>query len=168
MAIRDILLLGNPRLYERSIECKSADDLERIARDLQDTLLDFREKHGFGRAIAAPQVGERKRMIFMFINEPVVFINPVLRPVGEPDMTVWDDCMSFPGLLVRVTRYSVCKIAYYDLKWQKHHALFRDDLSELIQHEYDHLDGILAVQRAVDNRSFALESQRKWLKSKNF
>jgi peptide deformylase len=166
MAIREILLLGNPVLYERSEECTRSEDLNRIAQDLQDTMLEFRKKHGFGRAIAAPQIGERKRMIFMFIHEPVVFINPVLKPAGEPDRTVWDDCMSFPGLLVKVKRYSVVTFAYYDLKWQKHSVVFRDDLSELIQHEYDHLDGILAVQRAVDSRSFALASQRKWLKIK--
>ena len=167
MAAREILLLGNPLLYERSEECTRNDDLGGIAQDLQDTLLEFRRKHGFGRAIAAPQIDERKRMILMYIDEPVIFINPVLKLAGAPDMIVWDDCMSFPDLLVKVKRYSVCNVEYYDLKWQKHHALFRDDLSELIQHEYDHLDGILAVQRAVDSRSFALASQRERLKIKN-
>lgn len=164
MAIREILLLGNSLLYERSEECTPNDDLERIAQDLQDTLLEFRRNHGFGRAIAAPQTGERKRMIFMIAPEPVVFINPVLHLTGEPDMNVWDDCMCFPGLLVKVRRYSVCNVEYYDLKWLKQNVVFMDDLSELIQHEYDHLDGILAVQRAVDSRSFALESQREVLK----
>jgi len=162
MAIREILLLGNPLLYERSEECTHDDDLERIARDLQDTLLEFKREHGFGRAIAAPQISERKRMIFMLVDEPVVFINPVLKPVGEPDMIVWDDCMSFPCLLVKVRRYSVCTLEYHDLKWQKHNEVFRDGLSELIQHEYDHLDGILAVQRAMDRRSFRWKAKGKF------
>ena len=66
-----------------------------------------------------------------------------------------DDCMSFPGLLVRVKRYKRCIIYYKDLEWNDCSMELEGDMSELIQHEYDHLDGILATLRAVDKRALA-------------
>jgi peptide deformylase len=74
-------------------------------------------------------------------------------------MEVMDDCMSFPHLLVRVQRYKKCKITYRDMKWQKQEMVLEGDLSELLQHEYDHLDGILATMRAVDTRSFYIKQE---------
>jgi len=71
-------------------------------------------------------------------------------------MEVWDDCMSFPELLVKVKRNKRCKIHYKDLDWKNN--VLEGDLSELLQHEYDHLDGILAVQRAIDNKSFKIKN----------
>lgn len=71
--------------------------------------------------------------------------------------------MSFPELLVKVERHKSCRISYYDQNWQRQSMQLEDDLSELLQHEYDHLDGILAVSRALDAQSFAWRSQRKFL-----
>jgi peptide deformylase len=161
MAVREILLLGNPLLYDPSSPCSAGEkaELERIAGDLRDTLDEFRKTRGFGRAIAAPQIGDRKRMIYMFTDQPRVFINPLLTTVGAETMILWDDCMSFPGLLVKVSRYRACRLEYVDLDWTPHSMDFEGDMSELIQHEFDHLNGILAVQRAVDSRSFAMTSQ---------
>jgi len=67
---------------------------------------------------------------------------------------MWDDCMSFPNLLVKVRRHKSLTLTFYDLKREKQVWHLQDDLAELIQHEYDHLDGILATQRAIDNKSF--------------
>lgn len=158
---RNILLLGNPKLYEVSTPIEKADlpRFEPVVRDLHDTLLAFRKKYRAGRAIAAPQIGVQKRMLYMYIDAPVVFVNPVLEPVGDEKMEVMDDCMSFPHLLVRVQRYKKCKITYRDMKWQKQEMVLKGDLSELLQHEYDHLDGILATMRAVDTRSFYIKQE---------
>jgi len=78
-------------------------------------------------------------------------------------MEVWDDCMCFPDLLVRVKRHRSCRIRYRDLEWNEQTMNLTGDLSELLQHEYDHLDGVLAVNRAIDSRSFALRSQKTHL-----
>lgn len=158
---RNILLLGNPKLYEVSTPIEKADlpRFEPVVRDLHDTLLAFRKKYRAGRAIAAPQIGVQKRMLYMYIDAPVVFVNPVLEPVGDEKMEVMDDCMSFPHLLVRVQRYKKCKITYRDMKWQKQEMVLKGDLSELLQHEYDHLDGILATMRAIDTRSFYIKQE---------
>jgi peptide deformylase len=160
MPIREILLLGTPALYEPATFCgrEDVDEISRIAADLHDTLLAFRTKHGFGRAIAAPQIGVQKRLFYMFVDTPVVFVNPTLERIGTDEMELWDDCMSFPGLLVRVKRAKRCRMNFVDLQWNPRSMECVDDLSELVQHEYDHLDGILAVQRAIDSRSFAIKT----------
>lgn len=165
MAVREILLLGNPKLYEKCepIGFDELDDLNPVVDDLHDTLLDFRKRTGAGRAIAAPQIGVMKRLIYMHIDRPTVFINPELLEKSEEMMVVWDDCMSFPDLLVRVKRHRACTIRYLDINWRENRMPLENDLSELLQHEYDHLDGILAVSRAMDGHSFALTNQRHFL-----
>lgn len=151
-----ILLLGNPVLYQVSTAVTEEDypKLPKIVEDLHDTLVAFRKKYGAGRAIAAPQIGVQKRILYLYIDHPVVFLNPHLEfPDGE-QMEVLDDCMSFPNLLVKVLRYKRCIIHYTDLEHQPCKMELEGDLSELLQHEYDHLDGILAVMRSIDNHSF--------------
>jgi len=166
VAIRDILLLGNPRLYEVSEAVQEEDfkDLPAVVSDLHDTLLEFRRKYGAGRAIAACQIGFAKRLIYMSIDRPVVFVNPSLENRSEERMEVWDDCMCFPDLLVKVMRHKRCTIRFRDMSFTEQTMKLEGDLSELLQHEYDHLDGILAVSKAIDGYSFALKSQRPYLK----
>ena len=154
--IRDIIQLGDPRLYVVCTEYRKENigEIEKVVCDLHDTLMEYRRVHGAGRAIAAPQIGVQKRLLYMYTDSPTVLINPVLRFPGEEKMTVMDDCMSFPGLLVRVQRYRECTVEYMDSDWHRQTMHLTGDLSELIQHEYDHLDGILATMRAIDEKSF--------------
>ncbi len=163
MAIRNILLLGNPKLHEasRPIGRDEVPSLSSTLRDLHDTLLNFRRRYGAGRAIAAPQIGVMKRLVYMNIEYPMVFINPVLEEKGAEVVTVWDDCMCFPELLVKVKRHERCRITFRNLEWKECSLLLDKDLSELLQHECDHLDGILATARVIDGTSFALKSQMK-------
>jgi peptide deformylase len=165
MAIKEIFVLGNPKLYEVSqpITAEELDYISAVVCDLHDTMLDFRKTYSAGRAIAAPQIGVMKRLIYMNIDTPVVFINPVLKNKSSEMMDVWDDCMCFPDLLVKVKRHKTCSIHYRDLQWQDQEIQLHGDLSELLQHEYDHLDGILAVSRAIDGQSFSLRKQKQHL-----
>jgi len=165
MTVQDILLLGDPQLYTRCTEIRQEDitHMREVVQDLHDTLTDFRKCHGMGRAIAAPQIGVLSRLIYVHITHPVVLINPELHFKGEAMMEVWDDCMSFPMLLVKVKRYCGCEVTYRDLSWDEHTWSVEGALSELIQHEYDHLEGILAVSRAIDERSFCLKSQSHFI-----
>ena len=114
---RTILLLGNPELYEASQEVKIEElhQMEQVREDLKDTLLAFRARYGVGRAIAAPQIGVKKRVIYRHLDTPVLFINPRLAFPEQEMIDVLDDCMSFPDLLVRVKRYKRCIIYYKDL-----------------------------------------------------
>ena len=154
--IKEILLLGNPSLYTKSVPIKAneIDSLNDIIKDLEDTLMDFRRKYNAGRAIAAPQIGVNKRLIYMNIKNPVIFINPEIEYTSNETFEVIDDCMSFPGLLVKVRRHKHSVIRYKDMEWKDCEMELKGDLSELLQHEYDHLDGMLATMRAVDNKSF--------------
>ncbi len=156
MAIREILLLGNDHLR---IKCAPVEEDEKelaakVAEDLRDTLLNFRKNFGFGRAIAAPQIDALVRMLYMNIEgEETVFINPVLEPMDKETFYVWDDCFSFPGLEVWVRRYKRVRLKYLDLDWNEQTLEVEGDLAELLQHEYDHLDGILAVDHAQTSKS---------------
>lgn len=156
---REILLLGDPLLYEVADEVDEAelDELRPVFTDMFDCIKGIRRDYGFGRAIAAPQIGVKKRIICMLTDKPYVIINPSLEFIGDERMELWDDCMSFPNLLVRVNRYKHTILRYRDENWAEQEMRMDDDMSELIQHEYDHLDGILATMRAIDDKSFAIK-----------
>ncbi len=162
MAVREILLLGNPLLREpaREVLAFAAAETRSTIDDLGETLADFRLRHGFGRAIAAPQIGRRERIIFVNMADgsfgPAPLINPRLLRASEELIELWDDCFSFPDLLVRVRRHLEIEVEYQDPHGSRQTLIARQDLAELLQHEMDHLDGILATDRAIDSRSLAL------------
>jgi len=155
--LADLLLLGDPRLYETCSPILPEEKplLKGWVADLHNVMQEVRAKYGFGRAIAAPQLGIMKRLIYMNIDRPVVFINPELTHLSDEMFELWDDCMSFPNLLVKVKRHKSLTIKYLDEDWQLCEWKMDDsNLSELLQHEYDHLDGVLCTMRAIDDKSF--------------
>lgn len=157
-SIKDILQLGNPLLYEVS-EPVLQSELSLVpewVNDLDNVLQEVRAQYKFGRAIAAPQLGIKKRLIYLNIDKPVVIINPHLSQLSYKMIELWDDCMCFPNLLVKVERHKSLTIKYLDQMWQQQEWNLKDDLAELLQHEYDHLDGKLCTMRAIDNKSFKL------------
>ena len=121
MAVMEVLRLGNPKLYEKSEWIKKGDvrHLGRLVRNLHDTLMDFRNRYGAGRAIAAPQIGVMKKLVYMHIGRPVIFLNPILNRKSKQKIEVWDDCMCFPDLLVKVSRHQRCRISYRDKDWKE-------------------------------------------------
>lgn len=161
--VREILKLGNPGLYEISEEITEEEYplVKEWAQDLHDTLMDYRKTYGAGRAIAAPQIGIKKRMIYMYTDKAYVIVNPVMAILDEEMTEVTDDCMSFPGLLVKVMRYNKVRIGYTDENGEMQVMDLEGDLSELLQHEYDHLHGILATMRAKDNKSFIMAYMKR-------
>lgn len=116
---RQILLLGDPRLYETSEEVtrEELEELRPVFTDMFDCIKGIRRDYGFGRAIAAPQIGIQKRLICILTEKPYVIINPELEFVGDEMMELMDDCMSFPKLLVRVRRHRHCILRYLDENW---------------------------------------------------
>ena len=167
MAIKPIRLLGDPCLWKKCAAVKdvSAPEIAAVIRDLRDTLADFKKKNGFGRGIAAPQIGVLKRIICIHFPKAKIdgaMINPRIIKKSKARIQLWDDCFSFPGLLVKVERAKEIAVAYLDESGGKHTIIADNGLSELLQHEIDHLDGILATVRAIDGKSFALRDGRKW------
>jgi len=155
--LNKILKLGNPKLYEISapVVKTELESLRPVIDDLHHILMEFKARYHAGRAISAPQVGVMKRLIYMNMIRPVVIINPELFDLSPDMIELWDDCMCFPDLLVRVKRHRRGKLKFLNEEWTEEIWELEDDLSELLQHEYDHLNGILATQRAVDDKSFA-------------
>jgi peptide deformylase len=162
MAVRRIRQLGDPMLRvrcERVQNPKSA-ATRLVADDLRDTLHVGQEKHKMGRALAAPQIGAPVRIVFVQIDKQRwTMINPEITDVGRDDFQVWDDCFSFPNLLVRVTRAYQITVSFTDLKGKPHTLPLEGPMAELLQHEIDHLDGILALDRASGLDPFAFRSE---------
>ncbi|MEM1093880.1 MAG: peptide deformylase [Bacteroidota bacterium] len=161
MAVRPILQLGNPVLYEvcAPVRRDEVAELQPVFDALRDTLLDVRARVGFGRGIAAPQIGVLKRIVYLNLDgDEHILINPVLYGKSAEMMELWDDCLSFPSLLVRVQRHHSCKLIYRAPDWSIHRRTVSGDLSELLQHELDHLEGVLAVAHAIDGESFKLRA----------
>ncbi len=161
--VRKVLILGDPLLRTRSAEVKNLGEpaLEQEIRDIKETLEDFRIKNGFGRGIAAIQMGIPKRIIGLNLGGgPFVLINPQITFRSAEERAVWDDCMSFPDLVVKVGRSIGLSLVYQNeegarVEWNN--LSFAE--SELLQHEMDHLDGILALDRALDDRSIIYKTE---------
>jgi len=149
-----VLILGNPVLRERSepVTDFGSKETAKIIEDLKNELELFRKRNGFGRGIAAIQVGIKRRVIALNLGQgPFCILNPEITFRSEEVFRMWDDCMSFPDLVVRVLRHTTINIKYTDedgniQEWKE----ISQDISELLQHEIDHLDGILATDRAIE------------------
>ena len=148
-----VLLVGDPRLRETAAPVsQAAPDLREDTARLHATLDAFRTEHGFGRAISATQIGIARRFIALNLGDgPFTMYNPEIVWRSGRTFTLWDDCMSFPFLLVRVARDASITVEFDDetgrrRRWER----LDRATSELLQHEIDHLDGVLALDRAVD------------------
>jgi peptide deformylase len=161
MTIHRIRLLGDPILRARCepITKPRSTAVRVIIDDLKETLRDFQSRFGYGRAIAAPQIGAPVRIIYAEMDKPWPLINPEIVDVGNEDFTVWDDCFSFPNLLVRVSRAHRIRVRYQDVRGEWQMDDLEGDRAELLQHEIDHLDGVLAVDRAHGLDPFCLREE---------
>lgn len=144
-------------------------ELPQNMADLAATLEDFRATAGFGRGISAPQIGIGKRLIMMNLGTgPLAVINPEITWRSEATQWVWDDCLSVPDLLVKVERAASITVDFTDhlgrrCRW----ARLAADLAELLQHEIDHLDGVLMTDLAAGEGDIAPMSARTQLIENN-
>ena len=156
MPIRTILQLGDPRLREiaRPVKDPTTPQVANLIRDLADTLAHWRSTTGYGRGIAAPQLGVAHRVIFLKLPDAETWplVNPEIIERSKERIIVWDACLSFLSIFMQVERHREITIRYQNLKGETAEIRAGDDrnLSELLQHEIDHLDGILAIDRVVD------------------
>jgi peptide deformylase len=142
MPSRRILQLGDPLLRTVSEPVSQPDEAMPIFEDLRSTLHEFRRTHGFGRGIV-----------------PYAIRNPGFEFQSEAKFRLWDDCFSFPGLLVHLERSQSVRVRYEDEEGKVRLIEAAGPLSELLQHEIDHLDGILAIDRALDRESFCTREE---------
>lgn len=168
MTIHRIRLLGDPILRTKcaTISHPGSAAVRMIVDDLRETLRDWQSRFGTGRAIAAPQIGAPVRIVYVEMDRPWPLINPEIVDIGTEDFAVWDDCFSFPNMLVRVQRAYRVRLRYQDMRGETHEIELEGDRAELVQHEVDHLDGVLAVDRAHGTDPFCLrEEWNRWYTS---
>jgi len=165
VAVRTVLQLGDPGL--REVAARVADprssEIRSLVADLADTLAHWRASTGYGRGIAAPQIGAARRVIFLQLPgaEPWPLLNPEITWRSEEKIVVWDACLSFLSIFMQVQRDREITVRYQNLpgEWQEVRASQERDLSELLQHEIDHLDGILAIDRITDMRTMCTREE---------
>lgn len=159
MPARRILQLGDPLLHTVSRPVARGEASALLA-DLRDTLHEFQRSHGFGRGISAVQIGEPVRVIYAeFDRTPYELINPVFEWLSDEKIRLWDDCFSFPDLLALVERSAQVRLRYEEPSGAAHIIEARGEFAELLQHEMDHLDGMLAVDRAVQGESLCTREE---------
>jgi peptide deformylase len=165
MSIRVVLQLGNPLLRQKAapVVDPTASEIHDLVRDLADTLAHWRSATGYGRGIAAPQLGVLQRVIFLKLPEaePWPLINPEIVARSAEKIIVWDACLSFLSIFMQVERHRQVTVRYQNLNGETHEFKAGDDrnLSELLQHEIDHLDGILAIDRVVDVKTICTREE---------
>jgi len=165
MPIKPILQLGNPILRQKSLPVSnpSAPEIAALIQDLADTLAHWRSTTGYGRGIAAPQLGVLQRVIFLQLpgEKPWPLINPEIIDRSKEKIVVWDACLSFLSIFMQVERHREITIRYQDTVSVHHEFRAGDDrnLSELLQHEIDHLDGILAVDRITNIKTLCTREE---------
>lgn len=160
MPARRILQLGDPLLRVVASPVRAASEAQLIFRDLRATLHEFRRTHGFGRGISAVQIGESKRLIYIeFEGVAYHVMNPEYDFQSDATFRLWDDCFSFPDLLVYLERAQSVAIRYQDEEGREQRLEASGALAELLQHEMDHLNGVLAVDRAIDRNSLCTREE---------
>lgn len=165
MAVRKVLQLGDPGLRQNCKEVEDASTLEirALVEDLSDTLAYWRKTTGYGRGIAAPQIGVARRVIFLRLpgEDPWPLVNPVITGRSADRIVVWDACLSFLSIFMQVERNREITVRYQDLRgeWKEIRAGELRDLSELLQHEIDHLDGILCLDRVTDLKTVCTKEE---------
>lgn len=162
MAVRNILKMGDPRLLEVSVPVDPIDPLALapLLNDMWETMTDAN-----GAGLAAPQIGVMRRIvIFGYQTNPrypdappvpeTVLINPVIKPLDDSREDGWEGCLSVPGMRAIVPRYSRIRYQGYDQYGEIIDREVSGFHARVVQHECDHLDGILYPQRIEDMRSF--------------
>jgi threonine dehydratase/peptide deformylase len=125
----------------------SSSTVAALSDDLFDTLRATRAATSYGRAIAAPQIGESWRVVVADLGHRWTLVNPEITWASEARRDWWDACLSFLDTFGRLSRNASISVRWQDLDGRVHEERFDDELAELLQHELDHLDGVLAIDR---------------------
>lgn len=167
MAIRNVLRMGDPVLLKKAVPVEAFDTpaLHALIADLEDTM-----HHMNGAGIAAPQIGESVRVVIFGQKASdtrqnprypdsdevpyTVLINPVLTPVSDKMENGWEGCLSVPGMRGIVPRYTHLQYTGYDQYGHKIARQVSGFHARVVQHECDHLDGILYPMRIKDLKDF--------------
>jgi len=174
MAIKNILRMGEPQLIEQSLPIEQdfpADELQLLIKDMLETM-----RANDGAGLAAPQIGVLKRLVVFGMEETIekgksvsprypdtdfvpltILINPEIQPLDDNFIESWEGCLSIPGMRGLVPRHSKIRYKGYDQNWKIIDREVEGFHAIVVQHECDHLDGILYPMRIPDMRYFGYE-----------
>jgi peptide deformylase len=158
--IRPVLRMGDPRLWDKSRPVENFGELKDLLVDMRDTMA-----HLNGAGLAAPQIGVPLRVVIFGVTanprypdiDPVpdtVLVNPVLTPLSDEREEGWEGCLSVPGMRGWVPRYRRLRYAGYDERGQRFEREVEGFHARVVQHEVDHLDGVLYPMRIRDLTKF--------------
>lgn len=166
-AICEIVQLGAPilRLQAQAIADVHSAETRQLVEVMQATLANTQ-----GVGLAAPQIGVSKRLIIVAsrptprypsapLMQPTIMINPVFQVLSEAREKGWEGCLSIPGIRARVPRYQNIAVQFTDLQGQSVEMLLEGFVARIFQHEFDHLDGKVYLDRVEDNRDIVAESE---------
>jgi peptide deformylase len=176
--IRPICRMGNPilRKVTNNLERDEilSDDFDQLLTDLQDSM-----KHYGGIGIAAPQIGVDLKVAIVELPEEnrygqkvnlpfTVFINPIMTYLTDEKQGFWEGCLSLPGLRGYVERPSKVQVNYLDEKGNEKVILADGFLATVLQHELDHLEGVLYIDRITDKKLISYQEEyNEFIFSKN-
>jgi peptide deformylase len=165
--IRPVLRMGDPRLWQKSLPVESfgTPELLELLQDMRDTMA-----HLSGAGLAAPQIGVALRVVIFGVTEnprypdiePVpdtVLVNPVLTPLSSDEEEGWEGCLSVPGMRGWVPRFRKLRYAGYDERGRRFQREVEGFHARVVQHEVDHLDGILYPMRVRDFTRFGFNEE---------
>lgn len=155
-------MIGNPKLRGQSADVSDfGENLHGIIQDLKDTLIHLQETKKIGRALAAPQISYNKKVIYYGLPEkPFIMVNPKITSKSKEKFWVWDSCFSFDvAFFVEILRHKKIRVEYQDENGESIVKEFVDDMSELVQHETDHLQGVLATDHLTDVKRIILRQE---------
>ncbi|MBK9251219.1 MAG: peptide deformylase [Proteobacteria bacterium] len=165
MTVRNILRMGDPLLLQRAAEVKSfgTPELQELLADMFDTM-----HSAGGVGLAAPQIGESLRVVVFGFEQSerypdapavprTILVNPVLTPLGEEQEEVWEGCLSVPGLRGLVPRHLRLRYQGFDPQGAPIDRTVDGFHARVVQHEVDHLDGILYPMRIRDMSRFGFQ-----------
>ena len=167
MAVRRVLRMGDPRLLEISkpVDASELTSLPSLITDMMDTMAACN-----GAGLAAPQIGVMKRIVIFGINSNprypdaefvpfTVLINPQIYPLDEETAHGWEGCLSVPGLRGLVPRFTKVRYTGIDQDGNRIDRVVHDFHARVVQHECDHLDGILYPMRIENLQNFGFEEE---------
>jgi peptide deformylase len=162
MAVREVIRMGDMRLLQPAAEVREFNSprLQTLIDDMFDTMTACD-----GAGLAAPQIGEGQRVVIFGVEHnprypdaeavpQTVLINPVITPLGDETDLAWEGCLSVPGMRGLVPRYTKIRYTGFDAEGEAIDRTVTGFHARVVQHECDHLDGILYPMRIPDLRYF--------------
>ena len=153
MPVHPTLELGHPLLRQPAqlVQDPLSPETQQLIADLWDTLYDFHQRHGWGRALAAPVIGVSASVVVVdYAGQQLVLINPRFERWSRTQVVAYESCLTFGGLWGQVSRPAQVAVVALDATGQEQRYDLSGELSRIVQHEIDHLDGLVWLDRDPD------------------